>query len=255
MPRARATTAAGLALLTAATAAISLAAAGPAQAATATYASATPVPIGGSHQVLHASGSIVINDGKASAYPIQTAEYVDGLAGTVTDVDLHLENFSHERPDDVDLMLVSPSGVASVVMSDVAAGGIPATDLDIVLDDEVGVAFLDVRPLFPGHTLLVPREHVETLADLPVESLGPYFERAQRLSRAMEEALGAAGSFVAINNRISQSVPHLHTHVVPRNPKDGLRGFFWPRTRYSDEAEAAAVAERLRAAVASGSGV
>jgi subtilisin-like proprotein convertase family protein len=136
MPRARATTAAGLALLTAATAAISLAVAGPAQAATATYASATPVPIGGSHQVLHASGSIVINDGKASAYPIQTAEYVDGLAGTVTDVDLHLENFSHERPDDVDLMLVSPSGVASVVMSDVAAGGIPATDLDIVLDDE-----------------------------------------------------------------------------------------------------------------------
>jgi histidine triad (HIT) family protein len=135
---------------------------------------------------------------------------------------------------------------------EIIAGSRPA---HIVLDDEVGVAFLDVRPLFPGHTLLVPREHVETLADLAVESLGPYFERAQRLSRAMEEALGAAGSFVAINNRISQSVPHLHTHVVPRNPKDGLRGFFWPRTRYSDEAEAAAVAERLRAAVASGSGV
>lgn len=131
---------------------------------------------------------------------------------------------------------------------EIIAGSRPA---HIVLDDDVGVAFLDVRPLFPGHTLLVPREHVGTLADLPVERLGPYFERAQRLSRAMEEALGAAGSFVAINNRISQSVPHLHTHVVPRNPKDGLRGFFWPRTRYADEAEAAAIAERLRAAVVS----
>jgi histidine triad (HIT) family protein len=131
---------------------------------------------------------------------------------------------------------------------EIIAGSRPA---HIVLDDEVGVAFLDVRPLFPGHTLLVPREHVETLADLPVDRLGPYFERAQRLSRAMEEALGAAGSFVAINNRISQSVPHLHTHVVPRKPKDGLRGFFWPRTRYADEAEAGAIAERLRAAVVS----
>jgi histidine triad (HIT) family protein len=120
----------------------------------------------------------------------------------------------------------------------------------IVLDDEVVVAFLDVRPLFPGHTLLVPRPHLETLADLPVERLGPYFERAQRLAGAMEDVLGAAGSFVAINNRISQSVPHLHTHVVPRNPKDGLRGFFWPRTRYADDAEAAAVAARLRDAVA-----
>ena len=136
MPRARATTAASLALLTAATAAISLASAGQAQAAAATYASNTQIPIGGTHQVLHASSGLVINDGKASTYPVQTAEFVDGLAGTVTDVDLRLENFTHERPDDVDLMLVSPSGVASVVMSDVAAGGIGATDLDIVLDDE-----------------------------------------------------------------------------------------------------------------------
>jgi histidine triad (HIT) family protein len=133
---------------------------------------------------------------------------------------------------------------------EIVAGSRPA---HIVLDDEVGVAFLDARPLFPGHTLLVPREHVETLADLPVDRLGPYFERAQRLAGAMEDVLGAAGSFVAINNRISQSVPHLHTHVVPRNPKDGLRGFFWPRTHYADEAEAAAIAERLRAAVGSGS--
>jgi histidine triad (HIT) family protein len=117
----------------------------------------------------------------------------------------------------------------------------------VVLDDELTVAFLDVRPLFPGHSLLVPRRHVETLADLPAEEVGPYFQRAQRLARAMEAGLGAAGSFVAMNNRISQSVPHLHTHVVPRNPKDGLRGFFWPRGRYADDAEAAAVADRLRA--------
>jgi histidine triad (HIT) family protein len=132
---------------------------------------------------------------------------------------------------------------------EIVAGIRPA---HIVLDDEVAVAFLDARPLFPGHTLLVPREHLETLADLPVERLGAYFERAQRLAGAMEYVFGAAGSFVAINNRVSQSVPHLHTHVVPRNPKDGLRGFFWPRTRYADDAEAAAVAARLRAAVAPG---
>jgi histidine triad (HIT) family protein len=129
---------------------------------------------------------------------------------------------------------------------EIVAGSRPA---HIVLDDEVVVAFLDARPLFPGHTLLVPREHLETLADLPAERLGAYFERAQRLAGAMEDVFGAAGSFVAINNRVSQSVPHLHTHVVPRNPKDGLRGFFWPRTRYADDAEAAGVAARLRAAV------
>jgi histidine triad (HIT) family protein len=132
---------------------------------------------------------------------------------------------------------------------EIVAGTRPA---HIVLDDEVAVAFLDARPLFPGHTLLVPREHLETLGDLPVERLGAYFERAQRLAGAMEDVFGAAGSFVAINNRVSQSVPHLHTHVVPRNPKDGLRGFFWPRTRYADDAEAAGVAARLRAAVAPG---
>jgi histidine triad (HIT) family protein len=122
----------------------------------------------------------------------------------------------------------------------------------VVLDDDVALAFLDARPLFPGHTLLVPREHHETLADLPAPLVGPYFARAQRLAAAMESAdgMGAAGSFVAINNRISQSVPHLHTHVVPRNPKDGLRGFFWPRSRYGDDAEAAAVAARLRDALA-----
>jgi histidine triad (HIT) family protein len=119
----------------------------------------------------------------------------------------------------------------------------------VVLDDDVAMAFLDTRPLFPGHTLLVPRDHHETLADLPAALVGPLFERARLLSRAMEEGLGAAGSFVALNNRVSQSVPHLHVHVVPRNRKDGLRGFFWPRTRYADDAEAEAVASRLRSAL------
>ena len=122
----------------------------------------------------------------------------------------------------------------------------------VVLDDDVAMAFLDVRPLFPGHTLLVPREHHETLTDLPAPLLGPYVARAQRLAAVMEAeaGMGAAGSFVAMNNRISQSVPHLHTHVVPRNPKDGLRGFFWPRGKYADDTEAAAVAARLRHALA-----
>jgi histidine triad (HIT) family protein len=129
---------------------------------------------------------------------------------------------------------------------EILAGRRPA---HVVLDDEVALAFLDVRPLFPGHTLLVPRDHHETLADLPTDLLEPYFARAQRLSSAMEDGLGSVGSFVAINNRVSQSVPHLHTHVVPRTPKDGLRGFFWPRGRYADDAEAAEVAARLRAAL------
>ncbi|HET9608360.1 MAG TPA: HIT domain-containing protein [Acidimicrobiales bacterium] len=130
------------------------------------------------------------------------------------------------------------------VFCEIVAGRQPA---HVVLDDAVTMAFLDTRPLFPGHTLLVPREHHETLADLPAGLLAPYFARAQRLAGAMESTLGAAGSFVAMNNRVSQSVPHLHTHVVPRNRKDGLRGFFWPRGRYADDAEAAAMAARLRA--------
>ena len=130
------------------------------------------------------------------------------------------------------------------VFCEIVAGRQPA---HVVLDDAVTIAFLDTRPLFPGHTLLVPREHHETLADLPARLLAPYFARAQRLAGAMESTLGAAGSFVAMNNRVSQSVPHLHTHVVPRNRKDGLRGFFWPRGRYADDTEAAAMAARLRA--------
>jgi histidine triad (HIT) family protein len=129
----------------------------------------------------------------------------------------------------------------------VVAGDAPAFR---VLDDDVAVAFLDIRPLFPGHTLLVPRAHVETLVDLPADQVGPLFTRAQRLAAAMEEGLGAAGSFVALNNRVSQSVAHLHIHVVPRRFKDGLRGFFWPRTKYGSDAEAEDVAHRLRDALA-----
>lgn len=119
----------------------------------------------------------------------------------------------------------------------------------MVMDAPDVVAFLDARPLFKGHTLLIPRVHFETLTDLPGESLGSFFGDAQRLAAAMESVLGAAGSFVAMNNRISQSVPHLHVHVVPRNRKDGLRGFFWPRQKYASDAEAAAYAARLSEAL------
>ena len=129
----------------------------------------------------------------------------------------------------------------------IAAGTEPAY---VVLETEDTMAFLDIRPLFPGHTLLVPKEHHETLTDVPAPLLAPLFSQAQRLAGAMETALGAAGSFVAINNRVSQSVPHLHVHVVPRNRKDGLRGFFWPRTKYPSPEDAEAVAAMLRVAVA-----
>lgn len=137
------------------------------------------------------------------------------------------------------------SPASSCVFCRIVAGDAPA---HVVLDDEVALAFLDTRPLFVGHTLLVPRVHHETLADLPGELLDPLFRRAQRLSQIMEEPFGATGSFVAMNNRVSQSVPHLHVHVVPRRPKDGLRGFFWPRTTYDGRDHAAWVAATLRAA-------
>jgi len=120
----------------------------------------------------------------------------------------------------------------------------------IVLDDEISLGFLDHRPLFKGHCLLVPREHVPTLADLPAAMLGPFFANVQLLARAVEMGLAAEGTFVALNNRISQSVPHLHMHVVPRRRNDGLRGFFWPRQRYASDAEMARVSELLRSAIA-----
>jgi len=118
-----------------------------------------------------------------------------------------------------------------------------------VLESETSVAFLDHRPLFEGHCLLVPREHCETLAGLPTETLPALFGDVQLLSRAVEAAMDAEGSFVAINNRVSQSVPHLHVHVVPRRRGDGLRGFFWPRRKF-DAREQEAAAERIRSALA-----
>lgn len=131
----------------------------------------------------------------------------------------------------------------------VVAGNSPAA---VVLDEPDLVAFLDVRPVFKGHVLLVPRAHVVTLPDLPAALRDPLLEAAQRISRAVTTELGAQGSFVAMNNTVSQSVPHLHLHVVPRTKGDGLRGFFWPRTKYADEAEMADYATRLGSAIASG---
>ena len=119
----------------------------------------------------------------------------------------------------------------------------------LVFEDEGSIAFLDNRPLFPGHSLLVPRDHHETQRDLPDELVGPLFANARLLSVAVPKAMRKPGSFVALNNVVSQSVPHVHVHVVPRKPKDGLRGFFWPRSKYSSEAEMRKVAERVRKAV------
>jgi histidine triad (HIT) family protein len=119
-----------------------------------------------------------------------------------------------------------------------------------VLDDDEVLAFLDARPVFPGHVLVVPKVHHDTLTDLPTDLLGPLFERVQRLAAAVPAAVGAVGTFVAVNNKVSQSVPHLHVHVVPRRPKDGLRGFFWPRAPYDDDDHAAAVASSIRDALA-----
>ncbi|HEX5923946.1 MAG TPA: HIT family protein [Baekduia sp.] len=130
----------------------------------------------------------------------------------------------------------------------IISGELPAS---IVYEDERHVAFLDARPLFEGHTLLVPRAHVETLADLTPDAVAPFFTLTQRLAVAIPQAMGAKGTFVAMNNIVSQSVAHLHCHVVPRNPKDGLRGFFWPRTKYADDAARDAVAARIAAALQS----
>lgn len=130
----------------------------------------------------------------------------------------------------------------SIVAGDVAA--------DIVLDEPDLVAFLDRRPVFKGHVLLVPRQHVDTLLDLPAELHATLLGAAQRLAAAVVESLGAQGSFVAMNNVVSQSVPHLHVHVVPRTKGDGLRGFFWPRTKYASEQESVEYAARIAGALA-----
>jgi histidine triad (HIT) family protein len=119
-----------------------------------------------------------------------------------------------------------------------------------VFDDDVVLAFLDRSPVFKGHVLVVPKRHVVTLADLDVDLVGPVFERVQRVSARMPAALGCDGTFVALNNVVSQSVAHLHVHIVPRRRKDGLRGFFWPRVKYDTDAEADEYAARLRIALA-----
>jgi histidine triad (HIT) family protein len=129
----------------------------------------------------------------------------------------------------------------------IAAGEVPA---QLVLDEDLVLAFLDNRPVFKGHVLVIPRQHVVTLADLPDDLGLPFLRAVRRLSAALPAALGAQGSFVGINNVVSQSVPHLHAHVIPRTKGDGLRGFFWPRLRYASDDEAAGYAARIRAALA-----
>lgn len=120
----------------------------------------------------------------------------------------------------------------------------------LVFEDEMSMAFLDQRPLFPGHMLLIPKEHYETLGDLPLELVGPLFANARLLAQAVERGLEAEGSFVAINNRVSQSVPHLHIHIVPRRRRDGLKGFFWPRQPYKSQEEIKEVQAALQQAIA-----
>ncbi len=144
--------------------------------------------------------------------------------------------------------VTDPGAVSGCLFCDIAAGLVPG---HIVLADEDVVAFLDSRPVFKGHVLVAPRQHVVTLADLPAAAVGPFFLRVQRVSAVMPAALGSQGTFVAANNVVSQSVPHLHVHVVPRTKGDGLRGFFWPRQRYESEAEAGEYAARLRDALGS----
>ena len=129
----------------------------------------------------------------------------------------------------------------------IAAGEVAAR---LVFEDEISLAFLDHRPVFPGHCLLIPKNHYETLTDLPEDLIGPFFKNAQLLSRAVESAMEAHGTFVAMNNRVSQSVPHLHTHIVPRRRKDGLKGFFWPRQPYQSDEEIETVQSAIRTALA-----
>ncbi len=124
----------------------------------------------------------------------------------------------------------------------IVAGGVPAFK---VVDRPEGVGFLDTRPVFKGHVLVVPRPHVPQLTDLPPELLPGFFGRVREVAAAVPDALGAQGTFVAMNNVVSQSVPHLHAHVVPRTKGDGLRGFFWPRTKYASDDEAVSYADRI----------
>jgi histidine triad (HIT) family protein len=117
----------------------------------------------------------------------------------------------------------------SDVVCQIVAGELDAA---VVLRTEDVVAFLDHRPVFKGHVLVAPVRHVDTLLDLPADLITPLLSQVQRVAAALVDALDAQGTFVAINNVVSQSIPHLHVHVVPRTKGDGLRGFFWPRTTY-----------------------
>jgi histidine triad (HIT) family protein len=135
---------------------------------------------------------------------------------------------------------------ANCLFCKIAAGALNA---NLVGETADAIAFLDHRPVFPGHCLVIPRAHAETLGDLPSDAVAPLFTFVQRITRAVETGLGADGTFVAMNNRVSQSVPHLHVHVVPRRKKDGLRGFFWPRQKYESEEAAARTRDAIRAAL------
>jgi histidine triad (HIT) family protein len=145
--------------------------------------------------------------------------------------------------------MLAQSGVAATgcLFCQIVAGEVPA---HVVADESEVMAFLDIRPLFPGHVLVVPKQHFETLVDLPVALVEPVFAATRRLVAAVEGAMDADGSLVAVNNRISQSVPHLHVHVVPRRRKDGLRGFMWPRQRYPDDTAMAETAASIRRSLA-----
>ena len=134
----------------------------------------------------------------------------------------------------------------SCVFCDIASGKLPA---EIVWQSDDAVAFLDSRPLFPGHVLLIPKAHIATLADLPAAQVGPLFQAVQKLESAVERALDAEGTFIAVNNRVSQSVPHLHIHIVPRRKGDGLKGFFWPRRAYDNDEHLRETAEKIRRAL------
>jgi histidine triad (HIT) family protein len=134
----------------------------------------------------------------------------------------------------------------SCIFCEIVAG---KAEAEIVWRNDDCVGFLDKRPLFPGHVLLVPAQHVKTLSDLPADQVGPLFEAAQSLERAVESAMNAEGTFIAVNNNVSQSVPHLHVHIVPRSKGDGLKGFFWPRRGYESDEHLRETAARIRAAL------
>jgi len=158
------------------------------------------------------------------------------------------DRFSNLNQDGVPSDMADGRGTdagGSCPFCDIVAGRSAA---HVIAADDVAVAFLDRTPLFPGHVLIVPTRHLVTVTDLPPDLVGPYFERVQDAARAVQDGTSSAGTFVAMNNTVSQSVPHLHTHVVPRNRGDGLKGFFWPRHRYRDDAEMSEFAARLRAA-------